>query len=90
MWLPIAHAQKECQLESSGLLVGDQAMLVESFAETLVVFSDENHFAASANWARIRRARRTFQALQAHGEVDAKGGFLLATRYTRGGARRVV
>jgi hypothetical protein len=33
MWLPIAHAQKECQLDSCGLLVGNEAVLVEGFAD---------------------------------------------------------
>ena len=32
MGLPIAHAEKECQLESRALFGGDQAMLVEGFA----------------------------------------------------------
>jgi hypothetical protein len=31
MGLPIAHAEKECQLESRALFGGDQAMLVEGF-----------------------------------------------------------
>ena len=31
MGLPIAHAKKECQLESRALFGGDQAMLVEGF-----------------------------------------------------------
>ena len=33
MWLPVAHAQKECQLESCSLLAGDEAVLVEGFAD---------------------------------------------------------
>jgi hypothetical protein len=33
MCLPIAHAQKACQLESCGLLVGNEVVLVEGFAD---------------------------------------------------------
>ena len=32
MWVPIAHAQKQCQPESRALFGGDEEMLVEGFA----------------------------------------------------------
>ena len=32
MWVPIAHAQKQCQLESGAPFGGDEEMLVEGFA----------------------------------------------------------
>lgn len=33
MWFPIAHAQKECQLESCALLGGDDPVQVECLAD---------------------------------------------------------
>ena len=32
MWVPIAHAQKQCQLESRALFGGNEEVLVECFA----------------------------------------------------------